>query len=297
MGASPLSHTSFSSSGYSITEIAKRTWTEMLDDDVFGRAAQLAYYFFLALFPFLICVIAGLSVFGAADRGRVLLFQFGGSALPPVAFQVINDVFLDILRASGPLKMSFAMVGSLWAASAGMTAIMDTLNAAYDVKESRSAVKRYALALGLTGGIAFLVILAMAIVVLGNDIIGALTAGNAITQTWKIIQWPLALALILLAFAITYYFSPDLREREWHWVTPGAIAGLISWLIGTIALRIYLHFFNSYTATYGSLTGVIVLLVWFYLSGIAVLSGAVLNAVLERLAATRHSRETNRSDS
>jgi membrane protein len=273
--------------GHSISEIASRTWASILDDDVFGRAAQLAYYFFLALFPFLIFVIAGLSIFGMADRGRALLFYFGGSALPPEAFQVVNGVFNDVLRTSGPLKMSFAIIGSLWAASAGMTAIMDTLNAAYDVKESRSAVKRYAIALGLTAGIAVLVIVSMAIVVLGNRVTRALAVGNVVTGTWRIIQWPLAVALILLAFAMTYYFSPNLHDREWHWVTPGAIAGMIAWLVGTIALRIYLHFFDSYSATYGSLTGVIVLLLWFYLSGIAVLSGAVLNAVLEDLAATR----------
>lgn len=275
----------FSLSGHSVKDIAKRTWEEVSEDDVFGRAAQLAYYFFLALFPFLIFVVASLSIFGAADRGRALIFQFGGSALPGSAFKVINDTFNDILRASGPLKMSFGIVGALWSASAGMTAVMDTLNAAYEVKETRSSLKRYAVAIGLTLGIAFLLIISMVIVVLGNNIVGALPAGNVVTTTWKIAQWPIALALILLAFAFTYYFAPDLHDREWHWVTPGAIAGLVLWVIVTVALRIYLHFFSSYSATYGSLAGVIVLLLWFYLSGIAVLSGAAINAVLEDVAA------------
>src|ERR1700680_3200667 len=128
-------------SGLSFKEVAKRTWAELLEDDVFGRAAHLACYFFLALFPFLICVIASLSLFGTADRGRALLFQFFANALPPSAFDLINRTFDEIIRSSGPLKMSFGIVASLWSASMGMSAIMDTLNAALQVKETRSLFK------------------------------------------------------------------------------------------------------------------------------------------------------------
>lgn len=270
-------------SGFSLKEVAKRTWAEMCQDDVFGRAAQLSYYFFLALFPFLICVIASLSIFGFADRGRMLLFRFLAGALPNSAFILINDTTNLIIHASGPLKMSFGIVASIWSASMGMSAVMDTLNAAYNVKETRSRFKQYVVATALTLAITVLLVAILVLVVFGDTILGALShgyIGKIFAQTWTIAQWPLALILILLVFALIYYFAPNLRHREWHWATPGSVMGVIVWMAVSIALRIYLHFFNTYTATYGFLGGVIVLLLWFYLSGIAVLSGAALNAVL-----------------
>lgn len=263
-------------------EVAKRTWAEVLNDDVFGRAAQLAYYFFLALFPFLIFVIASLSVFGTADRGREVLFRFFAQALPPAAFNLVARTFDEIIRSSGPLKMSFGIVASLWSASMGMIAIMDTLNASFKVKETRSLFKQYVVALGLTVGMAFLLVFSVVIMVFGNTIISALSPGNIIAIAWKIAEWPVVLALILLAFSITYYFAPNLSQRRWHWLTPGAILAVLLWMAVSFGLRIYLHFFSTYSVGYGSLGAVIVLLLWFYLSGVAVLSGAVLNAVLER---------------
>ena len=172
----------FSLSGHSFKEVAGRTWEEVRKDDVFARAAQLAYYFFLALFPFLICVIASLSVFGLADRGRELLFQFFAGALPPSAFELLNATFTDIIRAGGPLKMSFGLVVSLWSASMGMSAVMDTLNAAYDVKESRSLLKQYAVAVGLTLGIALLLVISAVIVLFGDTIVDALSHGGMIAE-------------------------------------------------------------------------------------------------------------------
>lgn len=276
--------TLFTLSGASLRQVAKQTWGEILADDVFGRAAQLAYYFFLALFPFLIFVIATLSIFGVADRGRALLFNFLANALPPAAFGLINRTFTEIIHSSGPLKMSFGILASLWSASMGMSAVMDTLNAAYKVKETRSLVKQYAVATGLTVGIASLLVVSVVIVLFGDTILHALPLGNVLAITWKIAQWPLALALILLAFAITYYFAANLREPQWHWITPGAVAGVILWMLVSIGLRVYLHFFGTYSVGYGSLGAVIVLLLWFYLSGIVVLSGAVLDGVLENLS-------------
>ena len=281
-----------------LKEIAKRTWAEILNDDVFGRAAELAYYFFLALFPFLIFVIASLSVFGAADRGRELLFRFFAQALPPPAFNLVAKTFNEIIRSSGPLKMSFGIVASIWSASMGMIAIMDTLNAAFKVKETRSLFKQYAVAMGLTVGIAFLPVVSVVIVVFRDAIINALSPGAIVRVAWGIAQWPLVLAPILLAFAIICYFAPNLCNPRWHWVTPGAMLAVILWIAVSVGLRIYLHFFSTYSVGYGSLGAVIVLLLWFYLSGVAVLSGAVLDAVLKMPSASvGHTQEKETSSS
>jgi membrane protein len=270
--------------GISIRDIAKRTWAEIRADDVFGRAAQLAYYFFLALFPFLICVIASLSVLGIANRGRAVLFALFARVLPHPAFALISTTFNEIIQSDGPLRMSLGIIASLWSASTGMLAVMDTLNAAYNVKESRSLVKQYAVALGLTIGIAILLVASILVVVVADRAFAALPAWNVFAIAWEISQWALGLALLLLAFAITYYFAPDLRIRRWHWITPGAILGILLLTLISFGLRIYLHYLGAGSATYGSLGAVIVLLLTFYLSGIAVLSGGALNGVVENLA-------------
>jgi membrane protein len=271
----------FSLNGVTLKQIVQRTWTEIRADDVLGRAAQLAYYFFLALFPFLICVIASLSVFGFADRGRMLLLFLLARFVPAPAVQLIGATIDQVIQASGPLKMSFGIVASLWSASMGMGAIMSTLNAAYKVPETRSLFRQYLVAIELTAGIAVLLITSVLIAVFGDDVIAALASGNFVFAVWKIAKWPLGFVLLALAFEITYYFAPDLSEPDWHWITPGTLAGIFLLIAVSIGSRIYLRYSSSYGAAYGSLGAVIVLLLWFYLSGIALLAGGVLNAVLQ----------------
>jgi membrane protein len=272
---------SFSLNGIPLKEVVKRTWAEVRTDDIFGRAAQLAYYFFLALFPFLIFVTATLSIFGTADRGRAVLFRVFARFLPPSAFQLISQTFNEILKASGPLKMSLGIVFSIVSASMGMSAVMDTLNAAYRVKESRSLVKQYAVAVGLTCSVALLLILSLLMAVIGDEILAELPEAHIFFLAWRAAQWPLSFALLLFAFALTYNLAPDLKDRKWQWITPGAIFGTSLLLAVSGGVRVYAHFVSNYTATYGSLGAVIILLLCFYLSGVAVLSGGVLNGVLE----------------
>lgn len=262
-------------------EVAVRTWAEIRIDDVFGRSAQLAYYFFLALFPFLICVIASLSMFGTADRGRVLLLDFLARFLPLPAFQLISTTVDEVIQASGPVKMSFGVIASLWSASLGMGAVMDTLNAAYRVNETRSLVKQYAVAIGLTLGLGLVLVVSIAFVLFVRRISGIDLGSGVEGFVWSVVRWPLVFAVLLLVFALTYYFAPNLEKREWHWITPGAVTGILLLIAISRGLRIYLYYFPTYNSTYGSLGAVIVLLLFFYLSGVAVLSGAALNAVVQ----------------
>lgn len=285
----------FSLSGHTWKQLLARTWTEIRNDDVLGRAAQLAYYFFLALFPLLICVISALSIFGFADRGRQLIFNFFSGTLPGSAYTLIDSTISEIIHASGPLKMSFGIIGAMWSASMGMSAVMDTLNAAYEVRETRPLWKQSATSTALTLGITVLLVVSIIIILAGDSIVNAVSPPKIIAQTWKIAQWPVATVLILLAFAIIYHFAPDLKKRQWHWISPGSIAGVGLWVVVSLLLRVYLYFSTGYNAMYGSLGAVIVLLLWFYLSGIAVLSGAELNGVLEKVAAAQnHEPEKDR---
>lgn len=265
-------------------EILKRTWAEIRADDIFGRAAQLAYYFFLALFPFLICVIATLSIFGSADRGRILLFSFLAHFLPDQASDLIDGTFNQILAKSGPLKMSLGLVAAVWSASLGMGAVMDTLNTAYKVRETRSIARQYLIAISLTIGIGMIVVFSILTVVLGDRVAGALTLPHVISIVWRGVEWPLAIGLLLVGFSITYYFAPDVKIRAWRWISPGAVAGVVLLVLVLVGLRIYVRFYDSYGVMYGSLGGVVVLLLCFYLGSVALLSGGALNGVVERTA-------------
>jgi membrane protein len=266
-------------------EVLKRTWKEAQEDDVFGRSAQLAYYFFLALFPLLICVITVMGVLaGKGAHVQEAVLNFLSSVVPGSASTLIQKTLTEVNQAHASSKLSISLVFSLWSASAGMSAVMDTLNAEYEVHEGRSFIKRNAVALGLTLAVAILLIGAVAIVLAGGPTAEAFS-GGIVKIVIKIVQWPVAIGLVLLGFALVYFFAPDVKEQKWHWITPGAIAGVALWLTASFTLKAYLHFFDRYSATYGSLGAVIVLLLWFYVSGASLLIGAELNAVVEDAAA------------
>ena len=277
--------------GLSPLALVKNVWAEIQQDEVFGRAAQLSYYFLLALFPLLIFLTSLIGIaLGAGSDLRQSLFSYLAEVMPPSAFQLIESTMLEISKASTGGKLSFGLLAALWAASNGMGAITEALNVAYDVKESRPWWKTRLQAIGLTTALSILIISALLLVLYGGKIVEALAAnfdfGSAFVLTWKIAQWPIVFAVMLLAFALIYYFAPDLREQKWAWVTPGAVVGVVLWLLASFGFRTYLHFFDSYSATYGSLGAVIILMLWLYLTGVAVLVGGELNAELEHMAAT-----------
>jgi membrane protein len=276
--------------GLSWLQLAKRVWHEIEEDKVFGRAAELSYYFLLALFPFLIFLtsVIGLVV-GSGTGTRHMLFNYLARIMPPSAFQLIDSTMYEVSAASSGGKLSFGLLAALWAASNGLTAITDSLNTAYDLNESRPWWKQRLVSIGLTMALSVLIIGALVLVVAGGKIAESLAAGYGFgpvfPTAWKIIQWPVILACMVLAFALIYYFAPDFREQAWQWLTPGAGIGVALWLLVSIAFRVYLHFFNSYSATYGSLGAVIILMLWLYFTGAAVLIGGEINSEIENAAA------------
>ena len=269
--------------------LAKRVWTEIQGDNVFGRAAELSYYFLLALFPFLIFLTSILGFFLDSVNTRAALFEYLARIMPPSAFQLISNTMTEVSSASGGGKLSFGVLATLWAASSGMTAITDSLNTAYDLKESRPWWKQRLTSIGLTMALSILIIGALVLVVAGGRIAEWLAAhygfGPVFPMTWKIIQWPVVLACMISAFALIYYFAPDFREQSWQWLTPGAAIGVVLWLLVSLGFRVYLHYFNSYSATYGSLGAVIILMLWLYFTGAAVLIGGEINSEIENAAA------------
>lgn len=272
--------------GLSSRDLAKRVWNEMWDDRVFGRAAELSYYFLLALVPFLIFLTSIIGiVLGSGTGARNALFGYLSQIMPPSAFKLIDSTMVEVATSSGSGKLSFGLLAALWVASNGMGAITESLNTAYDVKETRPWWRQRLVAIVLTMALSVLIIFALILVVAGGKISEWLAAvygfGPVFAVAWRILQWPVVLACMLLAFALIYYFAPAIRKRKWIYLTPGAVIGLALWLLVSIGFRTYLHFFNTYSATYGSLGAVIILMLWLYFTGVAVLIGGEVNSEIE----------------
>jgi len=273
-----------------LKELGQRVWAGIDQNDLFGRASELAYNFILALFPLLLFLVSLFGLF--ASRGQSLnnnLMGYLAAVLPPSAFDLVNKTIREVARNSGGGKVTFGIILTLWVASGGMSSMMSTLNAAYSVKESRSYIKVRTIALGLTIAVSLLVMAALGLVLLGGYLAewagSHLDLGTAAVLAWKVLQWPVALVFVVLSFSLIYYFGPDLKEQHWYWITPGSLVGVLVWVAASFAFRAYLHFFNTYSKTYGSLGAVIILLVWFYVTGFAFLIGGEINAQIEHAAA------------
>lgn len=270
--------------------LAERIWKEINKDDVFGRAAQLSYYFLLALFPLLIVLVTLLGYFAeTGSKLRVSLLGYLGQVMPSSAVALVQTTLEEISKQKGGGKLSFGILAALWAASNGMGAISQTLNIAYNVEETRPWWKTRLITVGLTLSLAVLILTALTLIFGGSKIADLLAASYGFSQvftlTWKIVQWPIVLLFILMAFSLIYYFAPDLKDQDWKWVSPGSVIGVALWLLVSFAFRLYLHFFDSYSATYGSLGALIIMMLWFYLTGAAILIGGEINSEIENAAA------------
>lgn len=270
-------------------ELGRRVIREVRDDDVLGRAAQLSFYFLLALFPLLLFLTALAGyVAESGTRMRDKLLGYLSTLLPVSASELVYTTVDDISKAKGGGKLSFGILAALWASSNGMVALIKSLNVAYGVAEARPWWKQRLVSIGLTFALAVLIISALILLLTGEGI-GETIAGNfglgyAFTITWKILQWPLVLAFALLSFNIAYYFAPNLNDRVWKWLTPGAVVGVVLWLLVSFAFRGYLRLFDNFSVTYGSLGAVIILMLWFYFTGVAILIGGEVNSEIAAAA-------------
>ena len=260
----------------------KRVVRRINEDEVFGRAAQLSYYFLLALFPLLLVLINVLGY--VAQEGtefRIKLLAYFAAVMPSSAVALVHTTLDEISASSGSGKLSLGLLAALWAASNGMGAISQTLNTAYDVRETRSWLKVRVISVVLTIALAILIISALAIVLYGGAIGDGLAnrfgSGQIFAQVWNILQWPIALGFVLATFNLLYNYAPNIRPEQRRWFSLGAVIGVALWLLISFAFRIYLRYFDSYSVTYGSLGAVIVLMLWFYLMGVAILIGGEVN--------------------
>jgi membrane protein len=262
--------------------ILKRTVKEMVADGCFGMAAELAYYFLLSLFPALLIAVALTSFFPGDVLDR--LVQWLGVFAPPDILNIIEAQLRQIRGGGHVSLLTFGVLGALWSSSSAMTAIIDTLNRAYGIKEARPWWRVQLLAIVLTVALSLFVLISFGLVVGGPELAEKLATrvglAHAVAWTWKILQWPIVVLLVSEAFALVYYLAPD-AEQLWPWILPGAHLATLLWLLISIGFRFYVMHFWQYNKMYGAIGAVIVLLVWFYLSGLALLFGAELNSEIE----------------
>jgi membrane protein len=272
--------------GLTPLQVIKLTAKKIGEDELSTRSAALSYYFLLALFPMLLFLLSLVGVFaGPGSQLRESIVTGLGRLAPGSASQLVHTVVDQTFKSSSGLKLAAGIFGALWAASGGMSAIVTSLNVIYRVRETRSMIKQKLTVVGLTVALAGLIIISLVLVLYGGKIGEAIAShvglGAAFRITWKVLQWPVSLGALLFSYSIIYYLGPNLEERKWYWVTPGAGAGVALWLLASLGFRVYLHFFNSYSATYGSLGAVIILMLWLYITGFAILIGGELNWVIE----------------
>jgi membrane protein len=255
-------------------------------DELSNRSAALSYYFILALFPMFLFIVSLIGLIaGHASQMRESIMAAVGHLAPGSASGLVQQVVHQTLKNSGGVKLAAGLLGALWAASGGMGAVVTSLNVIYKTKETRPLWKQKLTVVGLTLALALLILVASALVLYGGSI-GQLIASQigmskVFSIVWPIVQWPLTFFAMFLSFSIIYYYGPDLEQRKWYWVTPGSAVGVVLWLVASVGFRIYLHFFNSYSAMYGSLGAVIILMLWLYITGFAILVGGETNWVIE----------------
>ena len=256
----------------------------------------MSYYFLLALFPLLLFLITLFGYFnGAGSHLRRRLIAYLGEVMPATALQLVTATIDEVTQARGGGKLSVGLLLALWAASSGVNAISQSLNAAYDVRETRPWWKVRLISIALTVALAILIISALLIVLYGGRL-GHFAAlvheGPAFSIVWRVLQFPIALIFVFVTFDLIYRFAPNVKgprrdarlpasDYRRRWLSPGVVVAVVLWLVISLGFRLYLHFFNSYSATYGSLGALIILMLWFYLTGAAILLGAEINCELE----------------
>jgi membrane protein len=265
----------------------KATVQDFQRDDALGLAAQLAYYLILALFPFILVLVSLMGTFGSPELASEVLGYFQ-RVMPQQAYEIIETFTADIISGErpAPYLFSFGILLTIWAASGAFAALINALNRAYDVQETRPFWKVRGIAILMTLGLSVLILAGVLLLVVGEPIGRAVASifglGDLFLLVWDVVRWPAALFFMVFTVALLYYFAPDV-EQPFRWITPGGLIGVLLWVLASVGFNFYVSNFGSYNKTYGSIGAVIVLLLYLYISSLTILFGATLNATLVRM--------------
>jgi membrane protein len=275
--------------GLSARQLAARVADDVWQDDLLDRAGALSYFLLVSLFPglvFLAALFGLLPVDGLMDR----LLDYGRAVLPSGTAALIERVLGEIVSGASGGLLSLGAIGALWTASIGMASVINALNEAHDVVDQRPWWKRRLVAIALTVGFSLFIAAALLLLVVGpplaTTVAEAIGVGQAFTVTWELVSWPIVITLAIVAVNLVYYLAPAGTQR-WRWLTPGSVFAVGGWLLMSFLLRLYVAWFGSFNKTYGSIGGVVLLLMWLYLGSLALLVGAEIDGEITEAAAER----------
>lgn len=275
--------------GLSVRELGERVHQRFWKDEILDRAAGLSYYFAFALFPTFLFLTTLLGLLPIPDL-MTQLMGYTDRVLPRDAASLLDKALAEVVSGASGGLLSIGVLAALLAASSGMLSIMKALNVAYGIADRRTWWRKRLIAIALTLGFSLFTLTAMLLLVfggrIGEAIAGWVGLGPLFTLVWKLLQWPVVILLALTGLTLVYYLAPA-TGRRWSWITPGSAFALVAWLVMSLGLRLYVSYFGNYNATYGSIGGVILLMLWLYWSGVALLVGAEIDSAIEQAAAER----------
>lgn len=277
--------------GLNWKELPGRIWQQFWRHRVLDQSAMLSFYFLVSIFPLLLflMILLGLLLQSGHEFQNILRHYLEAVVPRVTATRLIDTTLGEISRGSGALKLSTALLFTWWSASQGMLAVVKGINNAYETAESRPWWKSYLVASGLTVACLLLFAGALLLLMYGGRLSDVAAhrwgGGGFVAGIWHVLSGLFVLGCVLAAFNLIYVWGPNVTHRRWHWLMPGTLAGVAIWILSSFGLKLYLSVFDPLTLSYGSVGAVIVLLMWLYLSGIAVLVGAEVNSIVENASA------------
>jgi membrane protein len=268
--------------------IAKRTLRSFYDDQMTHHAAALTYYALMSLFPAVLLALSLLGLLGQYPETYNAIIGYLEEVAPASVVDPLDRSLRRALQSKGTAATALAIsvVVALYGTTGALEAARRALNVVFEVDGGRSFVRRKTLDVASTFVLMVLVLASLVMVFVGGqfaeDLLGFIGLGSTVSRVWNIARWPGALAVAMLVFAFIYYVTPDVRQRSFRWVTPGAVVGVLLWLAASLGFSAFVSNFTDVGALYGAFAGAIVLVAWLWLTNVALLLGAELNAEIER---------------
>ncbi|MFZ3591420.1 YihY/virulence factor BrkB family protein [Bacillus sp. DJP31] len=260
--------------------LLKELWKRYHNDEIAGLSAELAYFFLLSLFPFLIFLI---TLIGYLPFSQESVLEFMRQYAPGETMKMIETTLAAIIEKQNGGLLSFGIIATIWTASNGLNAVIRAFNRAYDVKETRSFIVARLMSVLLTLAMIVVIVIALLLPVFGEQIgvfvFSAFGLSDTFLTIWNAARWIVSFIVLLIVFSCLYYFAPN-KHLHWKEVFSGAVFATLGWILVSSVFSYYVGNFGNYSATYGSLGGIIVLMIWFYLTGMIILIGGEINAIL-----------------
>jgi len=270
--------------------ILYKLYEKTIADDIFSSTAQVAFYFSFSIFPLLLFSVSLFGIFLDLDTNgefKQNLFSYLQQIMPFSAYELVKKTVEEVSQNSSGEKVTLGLLVALWSASAGFDTLRISLNRVYKFKETRAWWKTRLLSIVFTIVLTFLISFTLSIVFYGTRLLE--NAGMPAHSPFftDFVQWVIVLGVLLVAFELLYNVLPDRKPQKWFWITPGAVVGIVLWLLLSNGLKTYLRYYNNYDRIYGSIGAVIILMLWLYLTAMVILIGSMINAILRELKEKR----------